>query len=378
LNLTALDTPEPDLAYIFKHIITQEVTYNLMLYAQRRELHGAVAAWYEHHNADELALHYQLLAFHWGRVGDEAKTLDYLERAGEQALRAGVYREAAVFFSDALALNPAEGKVGAKFRRARWERQLADAYSGLGQAAQAIDHLREALELLNQSMPAVLGGLSAGALRQVLRQVWHRVWPGRLGRGSDDQKAVWLEAARSYAILGEIYFINNKALPAIYCAIRSLNLAEKTGPCPELVRGYATMAGAAALLPARRLARVYNRLAERTAQAVNDLSTFAWLLSTRSYFTLGMGQWKETRETVERATAIYDRLGDRRRWEQYSGLLACRRDTRALFQHRRIRILRPRGAAKICSPGDVLAARSIICRCRGAASNDIVRAALLA
>src|SRR5439155_19717418 len=28
LDITPLDTPEPDLAYIFKHIITQEVTYN--------------------------------------------------------------------------------------------------------------------------------------------------------------------------------------------------------------------------------------------------------------------------------------------------------------------------------------------------------------
>jgi len=43
LEITPQETPEPDLAYIFKHIITQEVAYNLMLFAQRRKLHQAVA-----------------------------------------------------------------------------------------------------------------------------------------------------------------------------------------------------------------------------------------------------------------------------------------------------------------------------------------------
>src|SRR5213078_3462012 len=39
LDLTRLETPEPNLAYIFKHTITHEVVYNLMLVAQRQELH---------------------------------------------------------------------------------------------------------------------------------------------------------------------------------------------------------------------------------------------------------------------------------------------------------------------------------------------------
>jgi predicted ATPase len=47
LDITQLELPDPELTYIFKHIITQEVAYNMMLFAQRRDLHRAVAEWYE-------------------------------------------------------------------------------------------------------------------------------------------------------------------------------------------------------------------------------------------------------------------------------------------------------------------------------------------
>ena len=46
-DLIAIDTPPPDAAYMFKHAIIQEVAYSLLLFAKRRELHGAVAQWYE-------------------------------------------------------------------------------------------------------------------------------------------------------------------------------------------------------------------------------------------------------------------------------------------------------------------------------------------
>jgi len=36
LDLTPLETPDPELAYIFKHAITQDVAYNLMLFSQRQ------------------------------------------------------------------------------------------------------------------------------------------------------------------------------------------------------------------------------------------------------------------------------------------------------------------------------------------------------
>ena len=120
-----LDTPEPDLTYLFKHVVTQEVAYSLLLYAQRRQLHRAVAEWYEHTQAEDRTSLYPLLAYHWGRAEEPTKTLAYLELAGDQALRAGAYQEAVDFLTDAMSLAETIQPAPAALRQARWHRQLA-------------------------------------------------------------------------------------------------------------------------------------------------------------------------------------------------------------------------------------------------------------
>ena len=77
-----MEKPEPELAYIFKHATTQEATYNLMLFAQRRQLHRAVAEWYERHECADLSPYYSLLAHHWSRAEQWSKAMEYLEQAG--------------------------------------------------------------------------------------------------------------------------------------------------------------------------------------------------------------------------------------------------------------------------------------------------------
>lgn len=112
LDLTPLNKPAPDLAYIFKHIITRDVVYNLMLFSQRRQLHKAVAQWYEKNYATDLSPYYSYLAFHWCKAAQERepepeivwKAVDYLQKAGEQALKRYVNQEAIGFFSEAIEL----------------------------------------------------------------------------------------------------------------------------------------------------------------------------------------------------------------------------------------------------------------------------------
>src|SRR5215216_2645980 len=61
LSLTLIESEAPDLAYIFKHAVTQEVAYNLMLFSQRRQLHQAVAGWIERNYEKNLEAYYALL-----------------------------------------------------------------------------------------------------------------------------------------------------------------------------------------------------------------------------------------------------------------------------------------------------------------------------
>jgi tetratricopeptide (TPR) repeat protein len=147
-DFTVLDTPEPDLAYLFKHVVTQEVAYSLLLSAQRRQLHRAVAEWYEQTQAEDPSPLYPLLAYHWGRAEEPTRTLAYLELAGEQALRVGAYQEAVELLTEALSRSGAVQPAPEALRQARWHRQLGDAYEGLGRLPESRQHAERAVALL--------------------------------------------------------------------------------------------------------------------------------------------------------------------------------------------------------------------------------------
>jgi class 3 adenylate cyclase/predicted ATPase len=118
LDLTPLEAPEPELTYIFKHIITQEVAYETLLFAQRRQLHRTVAQWYERtfgDGADDLPIDglesplapsYPLLVYHWHQAEDRARERHYAALAGRWAAAQFANVEAAGYFSRALQLTP--------------------------------------------------------------------------------------------------------------------------------------------------------------------------------------------------------------------------------------------------------------------------------
>src|SRR5262249_23590042 len=85
LELTPLDTPEPELTYLFKHIVTQEVAYASLTEEARAALHEQLATYLEQLAGDETDRYVDLLAYHYERSDNLAKKQEYLRRAGEAA-----------------------------------------------------------------------------------------------------------------------------------------------------------------------------------------------------------------------------------------------------------------------------------------------------
>jgi class 3 adenylate cyclase len=102
-------------AYAFADALLHEVAYSRLLFAQRRQLHRAVAEWYERTYADDLAAHFPLLAQHWSKAEDVAKAIHYLEQAGEQAQRRGDYQAALTYFNQSLALSTSSAVLSADY-----------------------------------------------------------------------------------------------------------------------------------------------------------------------------------------------------------------------------------------------------------------------
>ena len=84
----------PEVEYIFKHALTQEVAYNSLLIERRKILHERTAQAIEEVYRHRLDDHYSELAYHYSRSGNTQKAVDYLQLAGQQAVQRSANAEA--------------------------------------------------------------------------------------------------------------------------------------------------------------------------------------------------------------------------------------------------------------------------------------------
>jgi predicted ATPase len=94
----------PEVEYIFKHALTQEVAYGSVLQERRKALHEQTATAIEELYRVNLEDHYGDLAHHYSRSGNTQKAVEYLHRAGQQAVQRSAYPEAIMHFTTALEL----------------------------------------------------------------------------------------------------------------------------------------------------------------------------------------------------------------------------------------------------------------------------------
>src|SRR5262245_52847782 len=69
----------PEVEYIFKHALTQEVAYGSVLIERRKALHERTAQAIELLYKDKLEEHSSDLAHHYSRSGNTEKAIEYLQ-----------------------------------------------------------------------------------------------------------------------------------------------------------------------------------------------------------------------------------------------------------------------------------------------------------
>jgi class 3 adenylate cyclase/tetratricopeptide (TPR) repeat protein len=92
----------PDIAYTFKHALTQQVAYETLLQERRRALHARIVEALETLAGDRSAEQGEQLANHAfrGEVWDKAQR--YLRQVGTRAMRQAAYRQAVAYHEHAL------------------------------------------------------------------------------------------------------------------------------------------------------------------------------------------------------------------------------------------------------------------------------------
>ncbi len=108
-NLQSLDLVkekgnDPEIEYIFKHALTQEVVYNGLLKTERQVIHERIGIVIEQLFKDRLPEFYETLAYHFSRAGNILKAVEYLVESGEKSLRRYSVDEAHLQFKEAFEL----------------------------------------------------------------------------------------------------------------------------------------------------------------------------------------------------------------------------------------------------------------------------------
>jgi class 3 adenylate cyclase/ribosomal protein L40E len=92
----------PELEYIFKHALTQEVAYNSLLLKRRKEIHERIGKAIEELYPERLEEFYEMLAYHYARGEVLEKASRYLKSSGTKATRNHSIWEAYSFYKEAL------------------------------------------------------------------------------------------------------------------------------------------------------------------------------------------------------------------------------------------------------------------------------------
>jgi tetratricopeptide (TPR) repeat protein len=94
----------PELEYIFKHALTQEVAYNSLLLKRRKEIHARIGKAIEELYAERLEEFYEMLAYHYFRSDSLEKACRYSRLSGEKAEGNYSHTEACDFYKGAIDL----------------------------------------------------------------------------------------------------------------------------------------------------------------------------------------------------------------------------------------------------------------------------------
>jgi adenylate cyclase len=157
-EITQLERTEPERVHAFRHALVQEVAYQSMLFARRRELHGRIGAYLEQRYAGDLDDVLGLLAHHYRLSDRRDKAAEYLLKAGHAARDVYANEEAIQYYGWALeALGGDDGDPRS------WE-----ARDALGDVHATVGRYDEALRQHAQVIAAE--GVSPDAARRAFRK----------------------------------------------------------------------------------------------------------------------------------------------------------------------------------------------------------------
>jgi len=311
LELTPMDTPEPELAYLFKHIITQEVAYETLSFATRAMLHDQIGQYIENTYPGELDQYVDLLAYHFSHSENGAKKREYLLKAGVAAQAAYANAAAISYYRQVLPLLSEDRQIAVMLK--------------LGQVLELVGEWKEAEEIDRQAEALAIRVKDLPGHAQSQRAVG---WLRRKQGDYADAEA-WLTRAReSYrelrdnagvsqvlADIGEIYRLQGQYTEARLYYEESLKLA--AGIADARVRQTArahALKGAGTVATWQgdyATARELNQESLALRRELGDAPGVATLLNNLGIIARFQRDLAGARQMNEESLTLFRKMGDR-------------------------------------------------------------------
>jgi adenylate cyclase len=311
LELTPMDSPEPELAYLFKHILTQQVAYETLSFATRARLHEQIGQYIEKTYRGALDRYTDLLAYHFERSDNQEKKREYLLKAAEAAQADYANAAAITYYQRVLHLLPEEQRVGGLLK-------LGQVFELVGEWENAEEIDREAERLANQIGDARDDAQAQRALGWLLRK--RGEYGGaeeRLVRAREGYQRLGDSAGISniLADIGEIYRLQGKYVEARAYYDESLTLSESIAE-PRLrqkARAHALKgAGTVATWQGDyETARKLNEESLAIRRELGDTPGVATLLNNLGIIARFQRELFDARRMNEESLALFRQIGDR-------------------------------------------------------------------
>ncbi len=310
-ELIRLKQRQPELEYIFKHVLVQEAAYGSILQDQRRAIHRRVAQAIERLFAGRLDEFTSLLAHHYTCAEDWEKAQEYLFKAGDQAGRMAADAEALEHLRRAeAAYMKAYGDRLSPLQRATLARKVGAALFGTGQYEPAHAEMRQALAQLGMRYPATRAGVRLALLRYLGAHAWSR-WRERIRL--PPRRAMEVATAAEAATIADVmswidYFLDKERM--LLDGLLQLRVGELSGHAQAEARGLSTLGFGFMTFGLRGLARRYHHRAIAVAQRSDDPGAIAFAWFCLAFLDMYDGQWDECEARAGKALALYRECGD--------------------------------------------------------------------
>ncbi len=306
----------------FNHAITHEAVYGLLLEAQRRPLHGALATLFETERAEGRGVSATRIAHHWSEAGRPEKAFPLWREAGGESLETSAYPEAIAVLRRAAdvvesgAIEDPHGLVAAEIRRG-----LGLAYLEVGELEESRSALVGGLEAMRWRWPSGPLGYGTRLGRAFAVRTLQSVIAPR-GSAKKNRREAEAIAAHIYESLGQIGGHRNDISMMALATIDGLNLTKRLGDHAKFSRSAGLFA---LMLRVSRLPAIANRyltLSLRYQPDAGQPRDRAITLEYAAIYLIACARLAEALELLKEAQALCRTLKDRRRLCDATSLMA--------------------------------------------------------